>query len=72
VSEYAQIAPIAFDIRQPFRSPELRIRRRDDAAVSAFMHVKETAVHVDDFSMSHENDVRLAGKVEFAGPNYVK
>jgi hypothetical protein len=29
------------------------------------VHVKETPVHINDFSMAHESDVRFAGKIGF-------
>jgi hypothetical protein len=29
------------------------------------MHVKETAMHIDYFAMSHEHNVRLTGKIGF-------
>ena len=61
--ECPKITAIAFDVRESFSSPEFCVRRRHNTPVSASVHVKKTAVHIDDLAMSNEYDVRFSGKV---------
>ena len=62
-TEGSEVALVAKDVAFSFFLPEFSPRRRDNSAISAIVHMPETAVDKDDFFVPDKDNIRMAGEV---------
>jgi hypothetical protein len=62
-AEFFEVSTVASNISAAFILPEIGSSCGNNSAVSAAVHMPETAVNKDDFFVFDQNDIRMTGQI---------